>query len=125
MLISGVPEIDPDEFAKHVVYQGRGYSRDHPVIELFFEVFGEFTNEERGKLLAFVTGACRVPAEGFASYKNDGHPFTISGETSVKRLPSSHICDRVLELPPYETKEVMKEKLLWAMSPDSDGFHNI
>jgi E3 ubiquitin-protein ligase HUWE1 len=122
MLISGVPEIDPDEFANHVVYEG-GYSREHPVIEMFFEVFREFTNEERGKLIAFVTGVSKVPAEGFGSYARSGHPFRIGPHGGAGHLPISRTCLRYLGLPPYQSKADMREKLFLGLSPDVEGFH--
>jgi E3 ubiquitin-protein ligase HUWE1 len=121
MLISGVQEIDPDEFEEHVEYEGE-YSRNHEVIRMFFDVFRELSNEEKGKILAFVTGACRVPAEGFASYEWSGHPFTIHPHGSPDHMPHAQTCFRRLGLPPYQTKEIMKEKLLLALNMDSDGF---
>jgi E3 ubiquitin-protein ligase HUWE1 len=113
-LISGMRTIDPDEFENHVEYAG-GYHRDHPVIQMFFEVFREFTEEERGKLLEFVTGASKPPAEGFASYARSGGPFTISREGDFDHLPTAHTCLRCLGLPPYERKSDMKEKIARAL----------
>jgi E3 ubiquitin-protein ligase HUWE1 len=121
VLISGVPEIDPDEFANHVVYSG-GYSRDHPVIKLFFEVFREFTHEERGMILGFVTGSCRIPVEGFGYYAKTGHPFTISLHGTPDHLPQAHCDPRILGLPPYESKTAMREKLLSAINCHDCGF---
>jgi E3 ubiquitin-protein ligase HUWE1 len=90
MLISGVPDIDPDEFAEHV---------------------------------AFVTGVCRVPAEGFESYAKDGHPFTIVQKRTTDLLPIAHTCARILGLPPYQTKEDMKDKLILALNwSEAAGF---
>jgi hypothetical protein len=117
VLISGVPEIDPDEFANHVVYRG-GYSRDHPVIKLFFEVFREFTNEERGKILDFVTGSCRIPVEGFGYYAKSGYPFAIGLNGSPGHFPHAHCDLRYLDLPPYESKADMRERLLMAITSD-------
>jgi E3 ubiquitin-protein ligase NEDD4 len=99
-LISGVPGINPDEFEKHVEYKGY-YSRGHPVIQRFFEVFRDFTDQDKGELLAFVTGACKVPAEGFEFYAKSGQPFTILPYATTAHFPVSHLCVNSLSLPEY------------------------
>jgi hypothetical protein len=67
---------------------------------MFFEIFQEFTNEARGKILAFVTGTCKVPAEGFGSYAKSEHPFTIGRHGSPAHCPISHTGLRYFVLPP-------------------------
>lgn len=42
-----------------------GYSADHPVIKIFWRVVEGFTDEEKRKLLKFVTSCSRPPLLGF------------------------------------------------------------
>lgn len=51
-------------FIPHVTLLG-GYSADHPVIRAFWRVVEGFTDEEKRKLLKFVTSCSRPPLLGF------------------------------------------------------------
>lgn len=42
-----------------------GYSANHPVIQIFWEVVENFTDDEKRKLLRFVTSCSRPPLLGF------------------------------------------------------------
>lgn len=42
-----------------------GYSATHPVIQIFWEVVEGFTDDEKRKLLKFVTSCSRPPLLGF------------------------------------------------------------
>lgn len=42
-----------------------GYSASHPVIQIFWEVVESFTDDEKRKLLKFVTSCSRPPLLGF------------------------------------------------------------
>lgn len=42
-----------------------GYTADHPVIKIFWRVVESFTDEEKRKLLKFVTSCSRPPLLGF------------------------------------------------------------
>lgn len=42
-----------------------GYLADHPVIKIFWRVVENFTDEEKRKLLKFVTSCSRPPLLGF------------------------------------------------------------
>ena len=68
LLISGLPEIDVEDLRKNTEY--RGYTVDSPCIQWFWQVVGEFTQEERALLLQFVTGTSKVPLEGFKVIDN-------------------------------------------------------
>ncbi|XP_032160154.1 ubiquitin-protein ligase E3C isoform X4 [Mustela erminea] len=65
VLISGaqVP-ISLDDLKSFTNYSG-GYSADHPVIRVFWRVVEGFTDEEKRKLLKFVTSCSRPPLLGF------------------------------------------------------------
>lgn len=42
-----------------------GYAADHPVIKIFWRVVESFTDDEKRKLLKFVTSCSRPPLLGF------------------------------------------------------------
>lgn len=52
-------------FIKRVPSVTGGYSADHPVIKVFWRVVEGFTDEEKRKLLKFVTSCSRPPLLGF------------------------------------------------------------
>lgn len=65
VLISGaeVP-VDIDDLKQHTNYVG-GYTPEDPVIQLFWSVVNDFTDEQKTKLLKFVTSCSRPPLLGF------------------------------------------------------------
>lgn len=64
----------------------------------------------RTAFLQFVTGTSRVPSEGFKALQGyNGHQkFNIHKYYDVKHLPRSHTCFNQLDLPPYESKEILR-----------------
>lgn len=46
-------------------WRAGGYSPTHPVIKIFWEVVESFSDEEKRKLLKFVTSCSRPPLLGF------------------------------------------------------------
>lgn len=63
LLISGLPEIDVDDWKAHTEYHN--YSANSPQITWFWRIVRGMSNEERAKLLQFVTGTSKVPLNGF------------------------------------------------------------
>lgn len=65
VLISGaeVP-VDINDLKNHTNYVG-GYTADDPAINLFWTVVNDFTDEQKTKLLKFVTSCSRPPLLGF------------------------------------------------------------
>lgn len=48
-----------------MLWPSGGYTATHPVIQTFWEVVEGFTEEEKRKLLKFVTSCSRPPLLGF------------------------------------------------------------
>uniref|UniRef100_A0A7N8WL85 Ubiquitin-protein ligase E3C n=1 Tax=Mastacembelus armatus TaxID=205130 RepID=A0A7N8WL85_9TELE len=119
VLISGahVP-ISLDDLKKFTNYSG-GYSATHPVIQTFWEVVEGFTDEEKRKLLKFVTSCSRPPLLGF---KELYPAFCIhNGGTDLDRLPTASTCMNLLKLPEFCDQHLMRNKLLYAIE-SSAGF---
>uniref|UniRef100_A0A669E4T7 Ubiquitin-protein ligase E3C n=1 Tax=Oreochromis niloticus TaxID=8128 RepID=A0A669E4T7_ORENI len=119
VLISGahVP-ICLDDLKNFTNYSG-GYSATHPVIQIFWEVVEGFTDEEKRKLLKFVTSCSRPPLLGF---KELYPAFCIhNGGTDLDRLPTASTCMNLLKLPEFCDQHLMRNKLLYAIE-SSSGF---
>jgi E3 ubiquitin-protein ligase HUWE1 len=93
LLISGLPEIDVDDWKANTEYHN--YSASSPQIQWFWRAVRSFDKEERAKLLQFVTGTSKVPLNGFKELEgmNGVSKFNIHRDYGNKdRLPSSHTC---------------------------------
>ncbi|OMH81460.1 E3 ubiquitin-protein ligase TOM1-like [Zancudomyces culisetae] len=124
LLISGLPDIDVDDWRNNTEYHG-GYSSSCVQIQWFWRAVRAFDQEERAKLLQFVTGTSKVPLEGFSKLQGSGgyQKFQIHKDFSSNlRLPSAHTCFNQLDLPLYESYEVLRDQLLTAISECSTGF---
>ncbi|XP_053485781.1 ubiquitin-protein ligase E3C [Ictalurus furcatus] len=119
VLISGahIP-ICLDDLKEFTRYSG-GYSETHPVIKIFWEVVENFSDEEKRKLLKFVTSCSRPPLLGFKEL----HPaFCIhNGGNDLERLPTASTCMNLLKLPEFCDQHLMRSKLLYAIE-SSSGF---
>ncbi|KAK3832797.1 MAG: hypothetical protein J3R72DRAFT_372754, partial [Linnemannia gamsii] len=123
LLISGLPDIDIDEWKNNAEYQN--YTQSSPQILNFWRAVRSFDQTERAKLLQFVTGTSKVPLGGFAQLQGISgiQKFQIHKDfSSTKRLPSAHTCFNQLDLPEYETYEELRQQLLTAISECSTGF---
>lgn len=93
LLICGIPEIDIQDWQQNTIYVG---DRDDRVTGWFWNIVGQFTNEQKARLLQFTTGSARVPVQGFkALTMNDGRicPFAIQCVTKDECLyPRAHTC---------------------------------
>ncbi|CAH8641682.1 unnamed protein product [Schistosoma guineensis] len=64
LLLSGMPEIDVDDWEKNTVYIK--YTRSSKQIIWFWKLIRKLDNEHRARLLQFVTGTCHLPLGGFS-----------------------------------------------------------
>lgn len=99
------------------IYQRGDDPADHPTIELFWTVLKEMDDRDRREVLRFATSTPRAPLLGFS---NLNPKFSIRDSTNdegrhdLNRLPTSSTCVNQLKLPPYTSKALMREKLLYA-----------
>ncbi|XP_008282362.1 E3 ubiquitin-protein ligase HECW2-like [Stegastes partitus] len=102
--------------------QGKfGYHDNHIVIRWFWAAVERFNNEQRLRLLQFVTGTSSIPYEGFASLRGSNGPrrFCVEKWGKVTSLPRAHTCFNRLDLPPYPSFSVLYEKMLTAVEETS------
>uniref|UniRef100_A0A669CKR9 HECT-type E3 ubiquitin transferase n=1 Tax=Oreochromis niloticus TaxID=8128 RepID=A0A669CKR9_ORENI len=120
LVIAGTAEIDLTDWRNNTEYRG-GYHDNHIVIRWFWAAVERFNNEQRLRLLQFVTGTSSIPYEGFASLRGSNGPrrFCVEKWGKVTSLPRAHTCFNRLDLPPYPSFSVLYEKLLTAVEETS------
>uniref|UniRef100_A0A4W6BVB9 HECT-type E3 ubiquitin transferase n=1 Tax=Lates calcarifer TaxID=8187 RepID=A0A4W6BVB9_LATCA len=120
LVIAGTVEIDLSDWRSNTEYRG-GYHDGHIVMRWFWAAVERFNNEQRLRLLQFVTGTSSVPYEGFAALRgsNGLRRFCIEKWGKVTSLPRAHTCFNRLDLPPYPSYTMLYEKLLIAVEETS------
>ncbi|XP_065056226.1 probable E3 ubiquitin-protein ligase HECTD2 [Rhopilema esculentum] len=115
LLICGSPEIDFSQLEEVTTYID-GFTEDHSLIRHFWHVVNNFTQEQKKRLLSFVTGSDRVPLAGLTSIS-----FIIQRNgPDTDNLPTSMTCFNRLLLPEYKESK-LKGKLLIAIE-NGKGF---
>jgi len=114
LLISGGnAPISVEDWRKNSIY-GNVRSTDL-LIEWFWDIVNnDFEEEDKRKLLKFVTASTSPPIEGFSALEPK---FAISVDiySDPNRLPSSSTCVNLLKTPRYRSREQLKQKLLKAI----------
>jgi hypothetical protein len=114
-IVCGNPDIDVELLRRVVEYEG--YSENDQVISYLWDVLREMNTSERKLFLQFVWARNRLPLKE----SDFDAPFRIQKDTKgVKNgddypLPSASTCFFSLMLPEYPSKEMLKEKLLFAI----------
>jgi ubiquitin-protein ligase E3 C len=111
-------EIDVADLRRNTLYSGVYAIGDdkleHPTIQMFWQVLQSMPNEDRQKVLKFITSTPRAPLLGF-SHLNPR--FSIRDSSADEdRLPSASTCANLLKLPRYSNIETLREKLLYAIN---------
>jgi len=121
-LLTGISEIDVEDWEKNTDYEG--YDKYDITIINFWKCVNEINMENRKKLLIFATGNSQIPVTGFKDLQGNGtiQHFKIKRYGNTNDLPSSHTCFNRLDLPPYRTSKLLKNKLLTAISDGNYGF---
>jgi len=132
-MISGddtIKGIDVNKLRSVMQYAG-GYHPSQPIIRWLWEVVDEMTPGQQRMFLKFMTSCSRQPLLGFHALVptpcvqqirlrdedwNDGrggHQGSVDGRDV--RLPTSSTCMNLLKLPNYKTKQMLREKLVYAI----------
>ncbi|ODN03165.1 putative E3 ubiquitin-protein ligase HECTD2 [Orchesella cincta] len=115
MLVCGSPTLDLHELRKVTEYDD--YRPDDRVIQDFWSVLTSLPLELQKKFLLFTTGSDRIPVGGMGEMY-----FKISKmRDREENLPEAHTCFNQLILPEYPNKDVLKRKLIIAIS-NAEGF---
>jgi len=112
-LICGNPEVDLNLLKKHTQYRG-GITANDPHIQYFWKVLEEFTPRERSLFLRFTWGRERLPPE--KEFNEEMKIFPNNKGNHDQQLPHADTCFFNLALPAYSTADLMKQKILIAIT---------
>jgi len=117
LVICGNPSLNFADLQKGAKYDD-GYTKNHPSIKMFWNVVNAFSEDEKRSFLKFLSGSDRTPVQGLESLN-----LVVSRMGSEdNRLPSAHTCFNHLLLPQYSSETIMRERLLYAVANQSEGF---
>lgn len=116
IIIAGSPEIDLKDMKDNTNFHG--FSNSGNIIKWFWEIMEEFTQEQLAAFLYFLSGSVKAPFGGF----KERH-FIITKVSNKESLPVAHTCNYELEIPEYESKEKLREKLLMVIFEGAESFH--
>jgi len=119
ILIGGAAaQIDVADLRRNTQYGGTYMIGDdgaeHPSIQLFWQVMQTLPDEERRKVLKFVTSTPRGPLLGFGQL-NPRFSIRDSG-SDENRYPTTSTCVNLLKLPMYRSAKMLRDKLLAAVN---------
>lgn len=134
-MLCGLSEMwQPETLVEHLRFD-HGYNASSPPIKYLLEIMGGFHAEQQRAFLQFVTGAPQLPCGGLSALRPKltivrKLPSGANGDTSPGSyatfvdgdLPSVMTCANYLKLPPYSCKEVMLERLLYAIREGQGSF---
>lgn len=128
-IISGMGDIDVDDWEANTKYQG-ALHESHEAVKWFWSIVrDDLHDEQRRQLLAFATGSSLVPLGGFGAlrgFAGGTHVFTLCDSPASAapdlQLPRAHACICTLDLPMYTSRQVMAQKLVTAIEFGSAGF---
>ncbi|CAG2103150.1 unnamed protein product, partial [Medioppia subpectinata] len=115
VLVCGCPTIDMEELRKATIYDG--FHENDLIIRQLWDIIKSLSWEMQKDFLRFVTGSDRVPINGMIDM--NFKITALNGNTDM--LPTSHTCFNQLVLPRYPSQEVLKQKLIIAIS-NAEGF---
>lgn len=92
-----------------------GVSEQDPHIQYFWKVLDEFGHHERMLFLRFAWGRQRLPSE--AELKHEPMKiFPFPCDNPDARLPHAETCFFNIKLPAYSTADVMRDRMLYAIT---------
>ena len=114
LAVCGSPEIPVSVIRDNARFE---ISADSPRVKFLWEALEEMTNEERSLFLRFVSGRARPPVR-----------IKLQDGGSRGGFPRAATCFNSIQLPNYDSKELMLERLLYAIyntkTIDTDGLRS-
>ncbi|XP_058465974.1 E3 ubiquitin-protein ligase SMURF2 [Malaya genurostris] len=126
LVIGGISKIDVNDWKAHT--RLKQCTPETPQILWFWQIVESYSPEMRAQLLQFVTGSCRVPLQGFRALQGSTGAvgprlFTIhlTADAPLQNLPKAHTCFNRIDLPMYDSYQLMYDKLTQAVE-ETCGF---
>merc|ERR1719265_2712478 len=111
LLLCGSPDIGRFEELEASCKYTNGYSAESPTVHLFWQVVHAMSEMQKRKLLLFCTGSDRVPINGLKALN-----FVVSYiATDLDHLPMANTCVNQLNLPKYDSHEMVRDRLYAAL----------
>lgn len=116
-LVCGVRVIDATLLMAHTKY-AIGVDPASTHIKWFWRVVKAFSDEQRQKLLRFISGRSRLPSTQQWASEFTINPFFIRGQDASpdRFLPTAHTCFFSLDLPEYSSEDILRQKLVYAIT---------
>jgi hypothetical protein len=111
-MVCGAADIDVEVLKGKTEYEN--VNADAPHIRYFWEILKEITPKDRSQFLRFVWGRSRLPVN--REFKKFKITQLNKGGNPDGYMPVAHTCFFQIDLPPYSSKEIMKEKFLYAIT---------
>uniref|UniRef100_A0A6P7FTJ3 HECT-type E3 ubiquitin transferase n=1 Tax=Diabrotica virgifera virgifera TaxID=50390 RepID=A0A6P7FTJ3_DIAVI len=127
-MVCGSPDIPLTLLKSVATYKGIDSSA--PLIQWFWDVMEEFTNQERSLFLRFVWGRTRLPRT-IADFRGRDFVIQILDKYTPPDnfLPESYTCFFLLKMPRYSCKPILHQKLKYAIhfckSIDKDEYARV
>ena len=98
-----------------------GYTSSSPEAAMFVTVLTDMSQDDRRLFLQFVTGCPSLPPGGITAFQKPLNVIRKSDPRILRSeidgsLPSASTCFHQIKLPPYSSVDVMRERLLMAMT---------
>ncbi|GAB0090167.1 E3 ubiquitin-protein ligase [Sergentomyia squamirostris] len=126
LVIGGISSIDVNDWKQHT--RLKHCTPETQQVLWFWQIVESYSSEMRARLLQFVTGSSRVPLQGFRALQGSTGAvgprlFTIhlTADVPTQNLPKAHTCFNRIDLPPYDTYQLMYDKLTQAVE-ETCGF---
>ncbi|TDG40897.1 hypothetical protein AWZ03_012675 [Drosophila navojoa] len=126
LVIGGISSIDVNDWRSNT--RMKHCTNETPQVQWFWQVVESYSSEMRARLLQFVTGSSRVPLQGFRALQGSTGAvgprlFTIhlTADVPTQNLPKAHTCFNRIDLPPYESYQLLCDKLTQAVE-ETCGF---
>ncbi|XP_037819070.1 E3 ubiquitin-protein ligase Smurf1 [Lucilia sericata] len=126
LVIGGISSIDVNDWRNNT--RLKHCTPETQQVIWFWQVVESYSSEMRARLLQFVTGSSRVPLQGFRALQGSTGAvgprlFTIhlTQDVPTQNLPKAHTCFNRIDLPPYDSYQLLYDKLTQAVE-ETCGF---
>lgn len=125
LILNGCAEIDVSLLKRLTVFKNET-SKDEfyvkQVQEWFWSIVTAMSEEEKHELVSFWTSSPSLPATEAGLLPRPTVVVRPASEGMAGMLPTAHTCSAQLSIPVYPSIEIMKQKLLTALSTKTFGF---
>lgn len=112
-MICGIGKLNLIDLRNHTTYEE--YNENDKIIKDFWNVLSEFNDTEINNFMNFAWAKTRISSNGIDFDFVIRRRYVSAEENPDDYLPTSHTCFYSLDLPYYTTKEIMKNKLKYAI----------